>query len=77
MFSERKNVCKEPIRDCFYSVDARGSVLSCPLSDCAVGNAARLFYGRDVRLVLLAEALDILINQKKSLQSVRILLDRG
>lgn len=48
----------------FYSVDARGSVLACPLSDCAVGNAARLFYGRDVRLMLLAEALDILINQK-------------
>lgn len=40
------------------------ALLACPLSDCAVGNAARLFYGRNIRLVLRTKALDILINQK-------------
>lgn len=64
LLQQRIDRYAEIVGNRFYSVDAWGSVLACPLSDCAVGNAARLFYGRDVRLVLLAKALDILINQK-------------
>ena len=64
LLQQRVDRYAEIVGNRFYSVDARGSVLACPLSDCAVGNAARLFYGRNIRLVLRTKALDILINQK-------------
>lgn len=56
----------EIVCDGLDGTDARFGVFAVPLADRTVCDAARLFHGRDIGVVLFAKAFDIVIDQKNS-----------